>query len=130
MAITQADLDQLRHEFDAKLASATVDTMNTATAIGAYGERFTAMDARFEAVDAQFRAVDARFDTVDARFDAIDRRLDRMDNRFERFETKADAHFTRLETKLDNRFGWQTFMFAALGLLTLFGDPIRAALGL
>lgn len=130
MAITQADLDQLRHEFDAKLASATVDTMNTATAIGAYGERFTAMDAQFTTMNARFEAVDAQFRAVDARFDAIDRRLDRMDNRFERFETKTDNRFNRLEAKLDNRFGWQTFMFATLGLLTLFGDPIRAALGL
>lgn len=130
MPITQSDLDQLRSEFDAKLARVTIETMNTATAIGAYSERFNAMDAQFAAVEAQFAAVDARFSSVEAQmktgFDAtnrqfgdVDRRLDRMDDRFE-----------RLEGKLDNRFGWQTVMFAALGLLTIFGDAVRGAVGL
>jgi flagellar capping protein FliD len=123
MAITQSDLDQLRNEFDAKLARVTVESMNSATAIGAYGERFNAVDARFNAVDAQFAAVDARFSSLEAqmdtRFSDIDRRLDRIDGRSD-----------RLEAKLDNRFGWQTVMFTALGLLTLFGDAIRGAIGL
>jgi hypothetical protein len=119
VAVTQADLDQLRSEFDAKLARVTLEHMNTATAIGAYGERFNAMDA-------QFVAVDVRFDSMDRRFDEVDRRLDRMDKRFDRM----DDRFDRLENKLDSRFGWQTVMFTALGILTLFGDAVRAALGL
>ena len=123
MAITQSDLDQLRNEFDAKLARVTIESMNTATAIGAYGERFNAMDAQFVAVDARFSSLEAqmetRFDSVDRRFGDIDRRLDRMDGRFD-----------RLEAKLDNRFGWQTVMFTVLGLLTLFGDVVRGAIGL
>jgi hypothetical protein len=112
MAVTQADLDQLRSEVDAKLARVTIEHMNTATAIGAYAERFNAMDAQFVAVDR--------------RFNEIDRRLDRMDDRFDR----VDSRFDRLENKLDSRFGWQTVMFTALGLLTLFGDAVRGALGL
>jgi len=33
-------------------------------------------------------------------------------------------------TRVDNRFGWQTVFMAALGVLVLFGDAIRAAAGL
>jgi hypothetical protein len=109
VAITQSDLDQLRKEFDAKLARVTIESMNSATAIGAYGERFNAMDSRFSSLEAQ----------MDTRFSDIDRRLDRIDGRSD-----------RLEAKLDNRFGWQTVMFTTLGILTLFGDAIRGAIGL
>lgn len=116
MAITQSDLDQLRNEFEVKLARVTIESMNSATAIGAYGERFNAMDAQFVAVNARFTSLEAqidnRFDGVDRRFGDIDRRLD------------------RLEDKLDSRFGWQTVMFAALAFLTLFGDAARSSIGL
>lgn len=46
MAISQHDLDLVRNEFEAKLATVTVDHMKAATAIGAYGERFTAIVLR------------------------------------------------------------------------------------
>ncbi|MBT8239973.1 MAG: hypothetical protein KJN63_01950 [Acidimicrobiia bacterium] len=137
MAITQADLDQLRNEFDAKLATVTLEHVNTATAIGAYGERFNGVDAQLAAIDIRFDAVDRRFDEIDRRldrmddrFERMDYRFDRMDERFDRMDSRIDGRFVRLEQKIDNRFGWQTVMFTAIGLLTLFGDPVRAALGL
>lgn len=123
MAITKADLDLLRDEFDAKLARVTIEHMNTANAIGAYGERFNSMDAQFNAVDAQFQVVHDRFDAIYRRIDGLDRRVDR-------FEDRVDSRFDRLEVKLDNRFGWQTVMFTVIGLLTLFGDSVRTAIGL
>ena len=98
----KADLDQLRYEFDARLAAVIVDHMNTAAAIGAYGERFNAMDARFDMLGA-------RFDTVDRQFD-----------------TKIQL----LSDKIDSRFGWQTAMFGGLGAVVLFADQLRGGLGL
>jgi len=133
MAITQADLDQLRSEFDAKLAAVIVEHMNTATAIGAYGERFKAMDARFEmlegrfdTVDRQFDIVDRRFVDVDRRFVEIDRKLEGVDRRFDKLDTKIQS----LSDKIDSRFGWQTAMFGGLGAAVLFADQLRGALGL
>lgn len=126
MAVTQSDLDQLRNEIEAKLARVTIESMNTATAIGAYGERFNAMDIRFDSMDRRFDETDRRLDRMDDRFDRMDCRFDRMDDRFD----QVDRRFERLEDKLDNRFAWQTVMFAALGLLTLFGDAVRGAIGL
>jgi len=126
VAITQSDLDQLRNEFDAKLARVTIESMNSATAIGAYGERFNAMEIRFDSVDRRFDDIDRRLDRMNDRFGQLDDRLGRMDDRF----VRVDGRFDRLEAKLDNRFGWQTVMFTALGLLTLFGDAIRDAIGL
>jgi len=130
MAITQSDLDQLRNEFDAKLARVTVESMNSATAIGAYGERFNAVDARFDAVDARFNAVDAQFAAVDARFSSLEAQMDTRFSDIDRRLDRIDGRSDRLEAKLDNRFGWQTVMFTTLGILTLFGDAIRGAIGL
>lgn len=36
----------------------------------------------------------------------------------------------RLDSKLDARFNVQTVLMTVLGVLVLFGDPIRSALGL
>ena len=137
MALTEKDLAQLRNELETRLATVTVDQMKAATAIGAYGERFTAVDAQFVAVharldglsadvDRRFDEIDRRFELMDRRFDEIDRRFHRIDDRLDRFESRLES----LESKLDSRFGWQTFMMAVLGFLILFGDTVRPLLGL
>ena len=137
MALTEDDLAQLRNEFETRLATVNVDQMKAATAIGAYGERFTAVDAHFDAVHARLDAlsadVDRRFDEMDRRFEEMDRRFGLVDSRFEGLDQRLDRVEDRLstiETKLDSRFGWQTFMFGVLGLLVLFGDSVRPLLGL
>ena len=192
MAISQQDLDLVRNEFEAKLANArpmrpgpqgherknlrgertqslsksvaprSLDNMKAATAISAYGERSTGLEARmdafdnrldafelrldslsqeidrrFEQVDARFEQVEARFVEVDRRFAEVYRRFDAVDERIALLAADVDRGLTRLESrmdslesKLDARFGWQTVTFAVLGLLVLFADPIRAALGL
>ena len=148
VAVTNDDFDRLRHELDVKLAAVTVDQMNAATAISAYGERISGielrvdalsneMDRRFDAAmnemnrrfDAQAAEMNRRFDAVDNRFDAqtteVNRRFAAVDDRFARVEAKMD----QIEKKVDNRFGWQTVMMAALALIVLFDDVIRGALG-
>ena len=149
VAVTNDDFDRLRHELDVKLAAVTVDQMNAATAISAYGERISGielrvdalsneMDRRFDAAmnemnrrfDAQAAEMNRRFDAVDNRFDAqtteVNRRFAAVDDRFARVEAKMD----QIEKKVDNRFGWQTVMMAALALIVLFDDLIRGVLGL
>jgi len=130
MAITQNDLDLVRNEFETKLATVTIDQMKAATAIGAYGERFTAVDAQFMAVLSRFDALELRVDALSAdigrRFSESDRRFEQIERRLGRLEDRVDS----LHAKLDSRFGWQTFMFAVLGLLVLFEDTIRPLVGL
>ena len=141
MAIGQNDLDLLRNEFEAKLANANLQNMKAATAISAYGERFTGLEARMDAfefrLDALSQDMERRFQEVDRRFQEVDRRFDAVEERIELLAADVDRRLTRLESrmdslesKLDARFGWQTVMFAALGLLVLFAEPLRAALGL
>ena len=137
MALTEDDFAQFRSEFETRFTSASIDWMSAATAIGAYGERFTAMDARFTAIDERFTAIDERFAAVDAQFVAVHARLDGLsadvERRFEHVERRLDRLDDRMEAierKLDSRFGWQTFMMAVLGFLILFGDTIRPLLGL
>ncbi len=158
MAINQQDLDLIRNEFEAKLASVSLDHMQTATAIGSYGERFTGVEARIDAVDYRLDSlaneIDRRFDMVGQRFDAVDRCFDRIDERFElvnhrfeqvdrrfdavdqrfeqvdqRFDT-TDGAIKDLREKLESRFGWQTFMTVVLGALILFDEAVRALVGL
>ena len=43
---------------------------------------------------------------------------------------RLDAKFDRLESKIDAHFNFQYLLMAVLGILVLFGDPIRAAVGL
>lgn len=130
MALTENDLAQLRNELETRLATVTVDQMKAASAIGAYGERFTAVDAQFAAVDAQFVAVHARLDglsaDLDRRFEEVDRRFEQVDRRLDRIDDRLGG----IESKLDTRFGWQTFLLAVLGFLILFGDSVRPLLGI
>ena len=117
--------------------------------------RFAGVEARIDAVDYRLDAlsadIDRRFDAVDRRFDAVaadmdrrfnasDRRFDslsadmkagigRIDSRIDRLDTKLDAQIERLDSKLDARFNVQTVLMTVLGVLVLFGDPIRSALG-
>ena len=137
MSVTQHDLELIRTELEAKLATANLDHVRTANAIGAYGERFTAMDSRFDALELRFdlfsQDVDRRFEQVDRRFDDMDRRFDEMDRRFERIETRIgrlEVRLDSLEAKLDSRFSWQTFVTVAVGIIVLFGDVIRPLIGL
>jgi len=116
MAISQNDLDLVRNEFETKLATVSLDQMKAATAISAYGERFTAVDARLDSLEIRLDAISR---DVDRRFDQVERRLDRLEDRVD-----------SLHDKLDSRFGWQTVMFALLGILVLFGDSIRPLVGL
>ena len=130
MSVTQHDLELIRTELEAKLATANLDHVRTANAIGAYGERFTAMDSRFDALELRFdlfsQDVDRRFEQVDRRFDEMDRRFERIETRIGRLEVRLDS----LEAKLDSRFSWQTFVTVAVGIIVLFGDVIRPLIGL
>ena len=151
MSINQRDLDHIRNEFEAKLARVNLDHMQTANAIGSYGERFTGVEARIDAVDfrldalandidRRFEQVTQRFDMVDERFKMIDHQFEQVNQRFEqvdkRFEQvdkrfeQVDASIKELRDKLDVRFGWQTFLTVALGALILFDDAIRTFIGL
>ena len=144
MASKQQDLDLIRNEFEAKLARVNLDHMQTANAIGSYGERFTGVEARIDAVDyrldalanemdRRFEHVSQRFDMVDRRFEQMDQRFEQMDQRFERMDRRfdtTDATIKELRDKLDSRFGWQTFLTVALGALILFDDAIRTVIGL
>ena len=137
MSINQQDLDLIRNEFEAKLARVNLDHMQTANAIGSYGERFTGVEARIDAVDYRLDAlagdIDRRFDQVDRRFEQVDRRFEEVDRRFEQMDRRfdrTDAAIKELRDKLDSRFGWQTFMTFALGALILFGDTVRTVAGL
>ena len=55
---------------------------------------------------------------IDRRFAAVDARLDGM-----------DTAIKELGEKLDHRFSWQTAATAIVGLLVLFGDPLRSLFG-
>ncbi len=156
MAITQAELDRVRLELETKITTVTVEHVKMSQAIGSYGERFTGVEARMDAFDFRLDAlsadIDRRFDAVDRRFDLmaadIDRRftdvrsdlarinsrIDRLDAKLdaqgERLEAKLDAQGERFDSKLDARFNAQTVLVTVLGVLVLFGEPIRSALGL
>jgi chromosome segregation ATPase len=141
MAVTNEDLNRLRHELEMKVATVTVDQVNAATAISAYAERINGIELRVDALanemdrrfDSQTEEMNRRFDGVSERFSGMNERLDRVNERFsgidERFE-RLDRRMERMESKLDTRFGWQTFMMTALAVLILFGDAIRNVLGL
>ena len=159
VAVTNDDFDRLRHELDVKLAAVTVDQMNAATAISAYGERISGIELRVDALsnemdrrfDAAMNEMNRRFDAqtaeMNCRFDAqaaeMNRRFDAVDNRFDAQTTEVNRRFAavddrfarveakmdQIEKKVDNRFGWQTVMMAALALIVLFDDVIRGALG-
>ena len=119
MAITPAELDRVRLELETKITSVTVDHVSMAQAIGSYGERFTGIEARFNGVEARFSGVEARIDAVDLRLDALTADISRLEGRIDRMDSKLDA-----------RFNAQTVLMTVLGVLVLFGDPIRSALGL
>lgn len=129
MAITQAELDRARLELETKITSVTVEHVSMAQAIGSYGERFNGLEARFTGVEARIDAVDFRLDALsadmDRRFDAVDRRFDDVRADIGRLDSRID----RLDSKLDARFNVQTVLMTSLGVLVLFGDPIRGALG-
>ncbi|MDW3180003.1 MAG: hypothetical protein R8J94_21695 [Acidimicrobiia bacterium] len=145
MAITQAELDRVRLELETKITTVTVEHVSMAQAIGSYGERFNGIEARIDAVDFRIDAlsadIDRRFDALssdlDRRFDGVDKRFDAiasdMDRRFTDVRSdisRLDARIDRLDSKLDARFNVQTVLMTVLGVLVLFGDPIRSALGL
>ncbi len=144
MAVGEHELDRLRAELETKLTTVTVDQMKTATAISAYGERFTGLEARFTGFEARFTGLEARMDAfelrldalsadVDRRFEEVNRRFEEVDRRFEQVDRRLDRIESRLntiESKLDRRFGWQTFLTSAVGALVLFGDVIRPLIGL
>ena len=142
MAIANDDFDRLRHELDVKIATVTVEQVNAATAIAAYAERINGIELR---VDALANEMDRRFDGVandterlhaemNRRFDSVAnemyRRFDAQTEETNRRFDEANARIDRLDRKLDVRFGWQTVIMVALGLVTIFDDVIQAALGL
>lgn len=143
MAVTDDDFAQLRAEIDARLNAVSLDLMGALTALSDHNDRFNRVHARFDAVDKRLDHMDDRFDRIDDRFDAVDRRMDRMDDRFDRIDDRFDRIDTRFDfldqkfdrkiellgNKLDTRFGWQTAMMAGLGVVTVFAEPIRSALG-
>ncbi len=145
MAITQAELDRVRLELETKITTVTVEHVSMAQAIGSYGERFTGVEARMDAfefrLDALAADMDRRFDSLaadmDRRFNAMtadmDRRFTDVDRRFTDVRAdiaRLDDRIDRLDSKLDMRFNVQTVLMTVLGVLILFGDPIRGALGL
>lgn len=142
MAITNDDFDRLRHELDVKIATVTVEQVNAATAIAAYAERINGIELR---VDSLANEMDRRFDGVandterlhaemNRRFDSVanemNRRFDAQTAETNRRFDEATARIDRLDKKLDVRFGWQTVIMVALGLIAIFNDVIQGALGL
>ncbi len=142
MAITNDDFDRLRHELDVKIATVTVEQVNAATAIAAYAERINGIELR---VDSLANEMDRRFDRVandterlhaemSRRFDSVanemNRRFDAQTAETNRRFDEATARIDRLDKKLDVRFGWQTVIMVALGLIAIFNDVIQGALGL
>ena len=129
-----------------KIATVTVEQVNAASAISAYGERINGIELR---VDALANEMDRRFDSVanemNRRFDAqtaemnsrfeaqtneINRRFDAQTAEMNRRFDDTNARIDRLDRKLDVRFGWQTVLMVALGLIAIFNDVIQGALGL
>jgi hypothetical protein len=134
MAITQAELDRVRLELETKITSVTVEHVSMAQAIGSYGERFTGVEARFTAVEARFDAVDFRIDALaadmDRRFDSLTNEMDRRFTDVRGDIARLDTRIDRLDSKLDARFNVQTVLMTVLGVMILFGDSLRTALGL
>lgn len=152
MAITNDDLERVRHQLELKINSVSVEHVHLVQAIGSYGERFTAVDHRLDRVDRRLDGIDQRIDALsadmDRRFDAlsadmdrrlgtmsddIDRRFAGMDRRFDDVRNdsaRLDRRIDRLDDKLDARFNVQTFLMAVLGVLVLFGDTIRELIGI
>ena len=115
MAITNDDLERVRYQLELKINSVSVEHVHLVQAIGSYGERFTAVDARFDAVDLRLDAMSA---DMDRRFSDVRRDIERVDRRLD-----------KLDSKMDNRFNVQTVLMTTLGVLVLFGEPIRQLLG-
>lgn len=145
MAVTNEELARVRAELEMKINSVSVEHVHLVQALGSYTERFTAVDVQLEALSLRMDALsaerDRRFGDVDRRFDALsadmDRRFDAvsadMDRRFADVRSdiaRLDSRIDRLDSKLDARFNVQTVLMTVLGILVLFGDPIRGALGL
>lgn len=133
MAATNEDLERLQRRLESKINSVSVDHVNMAQAIGSYGERFTGIEARIDAIDLRLDALSA---DMDRRFDNItadmDRRFNYVDQRFSDVRAdiaRLDGRIDRIDSKLDARFNIQTALTTALGVLILFGDPIREMLG-
>jgi len=137
VAVTNDDLERVRNHLETKINSVSVEHVHLVQAIASYSERFTAVDARFDAVDHRLDALsadmDRRFESATAdmnrRFDDVRSDINRLDGRIDRLDTNLNARIDRLDTKLDARFNLQTAMMAALGIIVLFGDSIRAILG-
>ena len=66
---------------------------------------------------------------IDRRFEAMtadmNRRFDDVRSDIARLDTRLD----RLDSKMDSRFNVQTVLMTTLGVLVLFGEPIRELLG-
>ena len=137
MAITNDDLERVRYQLELKINSVSVEHVHLVQAIGSYGERFTAVDARFDAVDTRLDAmsadIDRRFDAmsadIDRRFDAMTADIDRRFSDVRRDIERVDRRLDKLDSKMDNRFNVQTVLMTTLGVLVLFGEPIRQLLG-
>lgn len=80
--------------------------------------------------DHRFDGVDHRFDEVDRRFREVDRRFDSIDANLRDLRSEMDAHFGRIETRLDalNRAMLQvgggmfaTFVVGFVGLVVTQG---------
>lgn len=134
MASTENELDRVRQELDARITAVTVEHVSMAQAIGSYAERFNGLEARMDATDMRIdylsQDMDRRFDGVDRRFDEVNRRLEEVSSTMDRRFDSHDRRFEKLNDKIDNRFGWQTVFMAALALIVLFDDAVRAAMGL
>jgi len=55
----------------------------------------------------------------------IDRFDIKFDGKFDRLSEQMRSDFKELSRKLDQRFGWQSVLMAALGVIVLFGEPLR-----
>ncbi len=138
MAITNEDLERVRQQLELKINSVNVEHMHLVQAVGSYGERFTAVDRRLEGIDFRLDALsadmDRRFDglsaDMDRRFEDVRADIARLDGRIDRLESRMETRIDRLDTKLDARFNVQTVLMTVLGVLILFGDPVRELLGL
>ena len=126
MAITNDDLERVRYQLELKINSVSVEHVHLVQAIGSYGERFTAVDARFDAIDARLDAMSA---DMDRRFDAMTADIDRRFSDVRRDIERVDRRLDKLDSKMDNRFNVQTVLMTTLGVLVLFGEPIRQLLG-
>lgn len=119
MAVSNEDLERVRNQLEMKINSVNVENMNLAQSQSVMERRFDGIEFRLDALSAD----------MDRRFDDVRGDVARLDGRIDRLESRFDARIDRLDSKLDARFNVQTVLMTVLGVIVLFGDPIRELLG-